>query len=381
MQTIARANRVFGEKNNGLIVDYIGIFRDLQKALAIYGTASGGEAAGGELPVQAKQALIEELRAALEEVKTFLSEHGLSLDDFTDKEGFGLVRALDDAVDVLVSKDDIKRQYLLLADRVDRLFHAILPDFAANEFGPHRKTIVVLAEKIRALVEQADISTVMDKVDRLLDRSIAPRGYKISEVGKVVDLSRIDFDALTKRYENGRKHIEIEKLRGLIKSKLSEMLTLNKARINYYEKFQKMIDEYNRGAANVDALFAQLVSFARELTEEEQRGIAESLSEEELALFDLLTRPNLKLSRAEKEEVKRVARELLDTLKAERLVLDWRKKQQTRAGVQLVIEQVLDKLPSVYTPELYRTKCSAVYQHVYDNYYGPGKSIYTAQSI
>jgi type I restriction enzyme, R subunit len=251
-----------------------------------------------------------------------------------------------------------------------------LPDFSANEFGPNRKAIVVLAEKIRSLMEQADISAVMDKVDALLDRSIAPKGYKISDVSKAVDLSRIDFDALKKRFENGRKHIEIEKLRGLIKGKLGLMLMLNKARMNYYEQFQKMIDEYNSGAANVDALFAQLVSFARELSEEEQRGIAENLSEEELALFDLLTRPNLKLTRTEKEEVKAVSRELLDTLKAERLVLDWRKKQQTRAGVQLVIEQVLDKLPPIYSPELYQTKCSAVYQHVYDSYYGMGKSIY-----
>jgi type I restriction enzyme, R subunit len=381
MQTIARANRVFGEKNNGLIVDYIGIFRDLQKALAIYGTGSGGDAATGELPVRAKQALIEELRTSLEETKAFLNEQDLTLDEFTAKEGFALVRSLDDAVDVLVSKDDIKRQYLLLADTVDRLFHAILPDFSANEFGPDRKAIVVLADKIRSLVEQADISSVMVQVDDLLDRSIAPKGYKISDVSKVVDLSRIDFEALKKRFENGRKHIEIEKLRGLIKGKLDAMLMLNKARRNYYEKFQKMIDEYNSGATNVDALMAQLFSFVGELTEEEHRGIAENLSEEELALFDLLTRPNLKLTRAEKVEVKAIAKELLDTLKAERLVLDWRKKQQARAGVQLVIEQMLDKLPSVYTPELYQTKCSAVYQHVYDSYYGLGKSIYAPKNF
>jgi type I restriction enzyme R subunit len=381
MQTIARANRVFGEKNNGLIVDYIGIFRDLQKALAIYGTGSGGDLAGGELPVQAKRALIEELRAAIHETKAFLVDNGLSLDDFTEKDGFALIRSLDDAVDVLVSNDDIKRQYLLLADKVDRLFHAILPDLAANEFGPDRKAIVVLAEKIRSLVELADISAVMDKVGDLLDRSIAPKGYKISDVSKSVDLTRIDFDALKKRFEQGRKHIEIEKLRGAINSKLRAMLIVNKARMNYYERFQRLIEEYNNGATNVDALFAQLVSFARDLSEEEQRGIAENLSEEELTLFDLLTRPNLKLTRAEKEEVKKVARELLDTLKAERLVLDWRKRQQTRAGVQLTIEQVLDKLPSVYTPDLYQSKCSAVYQHVFDSYYGSGKSIYAMQSF
>lgn len=377
MQTIARANRVFGEKNNGLIVDYIGIFRDLQKALAIYGTGSGGETAAGELPVQAKQALIEELRSSIGETRTYLSDHGITLDDFLEQEGFALVRSLDDAVDALVASDDIKRGYLLLADRVDRLFHAILPDLCANEFGQQRKTIVVIAEKIRSLVEPADISAIMDKVDDVLDRSIAPKGYRISDVGNPVDLSRIDFDALKRKFENSRKHIEIEKLRGLINGKLGVMLMMNRSRMNYYEQFEQMIEEYNSGATNADAFFAQLVSFARELNEEEQRGIAENLSEEELALFDLLTRPNLKLTRAEKETVKKVAQELLDMLKAERLVLDWRKRQQTRAGVQLVIEQILDKLPSVYTPELYQVKCGAVYQHVYDNYYGMGKSIYS----
>ena len=147
--------------------------------------------------------------------------------------------------------------------------------------------------------------------------------------------------------------------------------------MNYYEQFQHLIDEYNSGAANADELFAQLVSFAKNLTQEEQRGIAENLSEEELALFDLLTRPEMKLSREEKRQVKQVAQELLDTLKAERLVLDWRKKQQTRAFVQLTIEQMLDKLPEAYSTEIYRQKCGLVYQHVYDSYYEAGKSIYS----
>jgi type I restriction enzyme R subunit len=61
---------------------------------------------------------------------------------------------------------------------------------------------------------------------------------------------------------------------------------------------------------------------------------------------------------------------MLQTLKAQALVLDWRKRQQSRAAVRLCIEEFLDKLPQVYTPEVYRTKCEAVYQHVYDGYSG-----------
>jgi len=87
-----------------------------------------------------------------------------------------------------------------------------------------------------------------------------------------------------------------------------------------------------------------------------------------------------KLTREEKEEIKQVAQDLLDTLKAKRLVLDWRKKQQTRASVQLSIEERLDKLPQTYTPEIYQQKCQAVYQHVYDSYYGEEQSIYAMKA-
>lgn len=237
---------------------------------------------------------------------------------------------------------------------------------------------MVLAEKIRSLSEPADISAIMGKVDVLLDQSIAPKGYVIADNGKdAVDFNQIDFETLKKKFEQSRKHIEVEKLRGLINIKLGDMLQLNKMRMNYYEQFQKLIEEYNSGAANVDAFFAQLVSFARDLSQEEQRGIAQNLTDEELSIFDILTRPNMKLNRKEKEQVKQVAKELLDTLKAERLVLDWRKKQQARAAVQLAIEQMLDKLPEAYAAKVYKEKSALVYQHVYDSYYGSGKSLYS----
>jgi type I restriction enzyme R subunit len=91
--------------------------------------------------------------------------------------------------------------------------------------------------------------------------------------------------------------------------------------------------------------FEKLVNFARELGEEEQRAIRENLSDEELVVFDLLTKPELELNKKETEEVKKVAKDLLDTLKNEKLILDWRKKQQSRASVRLTIESVLNGLP------------------------------------
>jgi len=89
------------------------------------------------------------------------------------------------------------------------------------------------------------------------------------------------------------------------------------------------------------------------------------------------TSPEIELSDSDREKVKSTARELLDTLKAGKLVLDWRKRQQARAEVRVTIEKMLDMgLPRAYTPELFDQKTSDVFQHVYDAYYGAGHSVY-----
>ena len=122
-----------------------------------------------------------------------------------------------------------------------------------------------------------------------------------------------------------------------------------KTRLNYFEKYQKMIEEYNSGSCNVDWFFSELLRFAKKLNEEEKRAIAQKLTEEELAIFDLLTKPNINLSKKEEKEVKDIAQELLATLKREKLVIDWKKRQQTRASVEVAIKDMLDKLPQSYS--------------------------------
>ncbi len=191
-----------------------------------------------------------------------------------------------------------------------------------------------------------------------------------------MDLSQIDFEALKEKFEKSHKRIEAEKLRSAINRKMVQMVRLNKSRVNYLEKFQKLIDDYNSGSYNVETFFANLVEFAQGLNEEEKRGIAENLTEEELAIFDLLIKPEMTLSNKEQQEVKKVGHDLLETLKKEKLVLDWRKRQQSRAAVRLSIEEILDRLPRRYIPELYQHKCDVVYQHIYDSYFGQGQSIY-----
>jgi type I restriction enzyme R subunit len=381
MQTIARANRVFGDKVNGLIVDYFGVFRNLQRALAIYGSGSGGGIREGDTPVKDKAALVEELKKAIADASGFCVERGIELDKVQRAEGFQRVKLLNDAVEAIIINDESKRRYLLLAGDANKLYRAILPDRQANEFSPICRLLGVIGEKIRSLTPQADISEVMEEVELLLDESITAEGYAIGDRRgkyKTVDLSNIDFEALKQKFEKSRKRIEAERLRGLINSKLAKMVRWNKSRMDYLERFQQMIDEYNAGSMNVDEFFRQLTEFAKELNLEERRSVGERLSEEELAVFDLLTKPDMELTNKDRKQVKKVARELLETLKKEKLVLDWRKRQQSRAAVILSIEYTLDGLPSSYSRDTYREKCDLVYRHIFDSYYGEGRSVYTA---
>ena len=389
MQTIARANRVYTGKTNGLIVDYVGVFRNLQKALAIYGTPADGHAA--DMPLKDKSALVAALQEVIDEAVERCAEHGVEVSAVAAATGFDRIRLVEDASELLLINDDSKRRFLELADRVDRAFRAMLPDKQADAFGPTRSALNALAAHIRSLAPPTDVDDILDDVNALLDRSIAteegyiiaaPVGNMIRQTGEqylpdhLIDLSQIDFNALQAKFEQGRKHTEVEKLKGTLSAKLKQLVRLNKSRLNYLEKFQTLIADYNAGATNIDQLWAQLFGFTQDLSAEEQRHVAEHISEEELALLDVLTKPNVTLSKAEKEQVKQIAHTLLGTLKREKLVLDWRKKQQARARVQVAIEEGLSTLPDAYDGELFQQKIGAVYQHIYENYYGAGQSVY-----
>lgn len=369
MQTIARANRVFGEKVNGLIVDYVGVFRDLQKALSIYagGGAGGG---GGPTPVEKKAELIAMLKKAIAEAVDFCRERGVDVEAILQTKALERVKALQDARETILVSDDSKRQFLALAGRTMVVYRAILPDTAASQFAPHCALFATLADMIRVLQPPVDISGVMQQIEGVLDKSIGTSGYTIKEDTKALDLSRIDFDALRKFFKKAHKRAEIERLRAAITAKLQVMLARNRTRIDFLEKFQALIDEYNAGSANVETIFEELLKFAKKLNEEEQRHVREQMTEEELAIFDILTKPRVDITAKEEKQVKKVAKNMLQTLKAKALVLDWRKRQQTRAAVRLCIEEWLDKLPAVYTSAIYQNKCDAIYQHVYDVYGG-----------
>ena len=367
MQTIARANRVFPGKHSGLIVDYANVFASLEKALAIYG------AGRGEVnPVKDKAELVAALGNAVEAATRFCMTHGVDLAalEAIPSGRVERLQAVEDAIDALIAPEAVRREFFGHERLVGTLYRAVKPDPAALAFAQRVGSIVVLAAAIRAKLspDPPDISQIMGQITGLLDASIT--GHDIRDAGlPVMDLSKINFEALARRFKTSKhKNTDLEALKAAIRARLDRLVALNRTRADFAEKFEALIESYNTGSRNIEQLFEELLKLSNSLDEEQQRHVREHLSEEELVIFDILTRPAPELGTDERAEVKKVARELLAKLK-QLLVLDWRHKAAARSSLKLAIEDTLDSgLPRAYTPEIYRAKCSALFEHVYESY-------------
>ncbi|HUM92391.1 MAG TPA: DUF3387 domain-containing protein, partial [Candidatus Competibacter sp.] len=254
--------------------------------------------------------------------------------------------------------------------RGGRLSGAVNPVRAAREFAGRVAGLATLAEAIRAKLSPnpPDISQVMGSINGLLDESIT--GHAIREQGPpALDLSKIDFEALMQRFKRSKhRNTDLEVLKAAIRAQLEKMIQLNRTRADFAEKFEALIESYNAGSRSIEELFEELLKLSNGLDDEQRRHVREQMSEEELVIFDILTRPAPELTTKERAEVKKVARELLAKLKG-LLVLGWRQKSTARSQLKLTIEDTLDVgLPRAYTPELYQQKCSAVFEHVYESY-------------
>jgi type I restriction enzyme R subunit len=367
MQTIARANRVFPGKHSGLIVDYANVFASLEKALAVYGAGQGGVT-----PVRNKEQLIADLRKAIDEATQFCASKrvNLSVIEEAPPKTMERLNLLSEAVNALISPDPLRKEFLAHDRIVRTLFDAVKPSPEVLVHAPRVSCLAAIAEAIKSQLNPnpPDISVVMGRINELLDQSI--EGVEMAAKPlPLLDLSKIDFEALAKRFKNSKKkNIELEALKASVKALLDRLIAMNRTRTNYTEKFEELIEAYNNGSKTIEQLYQELLELSRNLSEEETRHVRENLTEEELTVFDLLTRPGPELTTEEKEEVKKVARLLHQRL--QRLItFNWRQTIQARALVKNAVEETLDEgLPRAYDPELYKNKCGVVFEHVYETY-------------
>ena len=290
MQTIARANRVFPGKHSGMIVDYANVFASLEKALAIYGAGKGGKN-----PVKDKQKLVADLRKAVDAATAFCAARQVILPAIEQLAAGSMERLqrIDDAVNALISPDPLRREFLGHERLVSTLYGAVKPDPAALEFAGRVACLAAIADAIRTKLNPnpADITEVMGDIGKLLDASITGVDMP-AKPAPVMDLSKIDFEALRSRFkESKHKNTDLEVLKAAIRAQLEKLIRLNKTRADFAEKFEELIESYNAGSRNIEELFEELLKLSRNLSEEQQRHVRENMTEEELVIFDILTRP------------------------------------------------------------------------------------------
>ncbi|MBA2681205.1 MAG: DUF3387 domain-containing protein, partial [Ktedonobacteraceae bacterium] len=261
---------------------------------------------------------------------------------------------------------------------VSSLYKAILPDKDAGAYVSHVHLFREVVAEIYKAMQGASINQVLDEARELIETSMYLNSY-IRETPDDAylpeghfDLSKIDYDELAQSMKQDHPNIKAEQLRSQLTQRLEQMVRQNPTRVDYQEKLKQIVYKNSDNSAN-NAIYPQeLVDFARQLHEEELRAKREGLSEEGLAIFDLLIRIDQPLSLEDREQVKTLTKELLDSLKREDIGIEWQKKQQTSGAIDDSIKKILGKLPAIYDEATYNQKCVDVFHYTLTHFQGPG---------
>ena len=373
MQAIARANRVNEGKNNGLVVDYCGILKNLRKALATFaGHGDGGRVkTGGHDPAKPNDELLNDLAEAIGYVRDFLDAGGAPLDDIIEKTGFERNAAIIVAKEVANENDRTRKRFEVMCREVFKKFKACVNIKDIRDYRADHGAISIVYNKLQEDREQADITDIILRLHGVVDEAIDTKGVRVGDETKPYDISKIDFDKLRREFERSRaKKTTVQSLKFIIEQRLERLLRQNPLRTDFQEHYEKIVSEYNRekDRVTIEKTFEDLLRFVEELDDEAKRAIREGLDEECLAVFDLLKKQNL--NAREIKRIKSVAVELLRELKAEQLrIADWKDKEIARAAVHTAIKDFLwndeTGLPTVYTDDEVERKAEEVYRHIH----------------
>lgn len=369
MQTIARANRVAEGKSNGLIIDYIGIVKALREALADY-TANVGK---GTDPTGDKEVLIARVIEGILAAEEFLKNNGFELQKLIDAKDFAKLALLQEAADVVCAGSEIKKQYSTYAAEIKRFVKYLDRNDIDREMKKKKDAVIAIYDELKKQRKHIDTTDFMVQINSILaDYVIVEKCPASKQKSKRFDISQIDFDMLRKEFAKvNQKNLMLKDLDELIQIRIDSMLKNNPSRIDYYERYMKIIEAYNKeqDRTTIEKTFMDLMDLANNMSEEEQRYVREGFnSDEELSLYDLLFKEDL--SKNDIKELKTVCVDLLDKIKSKISELDhWTDKQETKAAVDNLIRDTLwAELPECYDEisiSMYRQQ---IYEYVYTRY-------------
>jgi len=371
MQAIARANRVFPGKSCGVIVDYNGMLKSLREALAQYALGDEDESGRGAEIVAPLEDMVAALRQAIEAGEDHLRDLDFEPNDLIGSKGFTRTKLLRNAVDALYTSDGTKRRFEIIVRYVFERFKALLMEPSALSYAERHDNLEAIYKKLQERRDTADVTAVLKELHRIVNQAIAADGPGGDLAkSKTYDLSKIDFDKLRQEFEKKvkRKKTALKDIRDVIEAKLRAMLDKNPERMDFNKRYQEIIADYNRekDRVTIEETFARLLSFSESLDAEQRRAVEEGLTEEELALFDLLKKPNL--AKTARERVKRSSQSLLKSIEEHlRQFENWTANEQTRADVEVfVLDHVMESLPQPpYTPDEAEALAGRIYNFVF----------------
>ena len=372
MQTIARANRVAEGKSNGLIIDYIGIVKALRKALADYTANAGG--LGGADPTVDKEKLIARIGDTVAKTETFLSERKIDLGLLIAAEGFAKLSYLQDAANAVCGSIEDKKSFSTYASELKRLMKYTDRDDVTGHMRRQCEAIAAIYGMLQKKRKHTDTTDLMVEINAIINDyvEIEPQQPNAITAPPRFDISAIDFDLLRREFaKTRRKNLLMRDLDEAIRRQLDKMVFANPKRIDYYERYREIIQNYNgeQDRATIEKTFLDLMDLADRMSREEQRYAREGFaSDEELSLYDMLFRDDL--SKNDIKKLKTAASDLLRKIKTKISELDhWTDKQETRAVVDTLIRDVLwETLPECYNNDDITEYREKVYEYVFTRY-------------
>ena len=225
--------------------------------------------------------------------------------------------------------------------------------------------------------KHADITNLSVAINAIVDEHLELELDNIvadSSSNRRFDISKIDFDLLRREFAKRReKNLIIKDIQELLQERIAQMMAANPSRINFYEKYQEIIHNYNaeQNRASIEKTFEDLMHLTEELSEEEKRYIREGFeNDEQLSLYDVLFKEDL--SKEDIKKLKNIAKDLLDKIKSMLKTMDHPfDKQETKASIVITIRDLLwQELPESYSYENITYYRDAVFNYISQRYGG-----------
>ena len=370
MQTIARANRVADGKDNGLIIDYIGIVKALRKALADY-TASPEGGAGSNDPTIDKQELIKHVAETISAATAFLKEHDFELQELIDADTFLKLSLLRTGADTVCEPIEIRKSYCTYITTLLKLWKFLDRDDITQEMKQSKDALEAIYKELQKKRKHADITNLSVAINAIVDEHLELDADNIvaeSGSNRRFDISKIDFDLLRREFAKKKeKNLIMKDIQELLQERIAQMMAANPSRINFYEKYQEIIHNYNaeQNRASIEKTFEDLIHLTEELSEEEKRYLREGFeNDEQLSLYDVLFKDDL--SKEDIKKLKKVAKDLLGKIKSMLKTMDHPfDKQETKASIVIAIRDLLwQELPESYSDESITYYRDAVFNYI-----------------